>query len=180
MLQTLAISIDGITPILMNRYTGDERRVEKMEALTPEEAQLYANEHAYLDKDGSPYIPAANLQQALIGGGSFCKGKGRGNLSRIVAAALQIREAEIPIHAGPPSIFRNMRKNPSTGGKMLQYRVRIDTPWRATFTIVWDDKLLAVTQVREIVEAAGIRCGLMDWRPQKRGPYGQFRQVEQP
>ena len=174
MLQEAKVTIEGKTPLLMNRYTGDEIAPPNMAKLSESEAWDYARERAYLDEDGKPYIPNANLQQCLVNGGKKCKGKGRGTLSQAVAGAVQVLEERIPLKAKPLELFRNIRKNPSTGGKMLQYRVRIPDPWKATFTVAWDDEVIMREQMMDVLRAAGMRVGLMDWRPEKRGCYGQF------
>lgn len=175
MLQTMRIRLIGLTPLLMNRYTGDETEVKNFNSLTDDEATAFAKEHAYLRPDGKPFIPGDNLQQALISGGKYGKGKGRGNLSQLVAAGVQINEHEILLDCEPPTLFRKMRKNPVTKGRMLGYRLRIDLPWTADTTLSWDDVLFQRQQIQDVVVAAGIRVGLMDWRPEKRGPYGQFK-----
>ncbi len=174
MLQTSRFRIDGLTPLLMNRYMG-QQSPKSFELLSPEERLAWARGAAYLTPEGTPYIPNGNFQQCLIAAGGYLKGKGRRNLSRTVAAGVQVAEAELSITSAAPTLFSAMRKNPATGGRMLGYRLMIGVPWTATVSVHWDDELLQSEQVVELLRNAGIRIGIMDWRPEKRGPYGQFR-----
>lgn len=172
MLRESRFRLTGISALLHNRYDG-QPAPRDFASLTPQEAWAYAVDRAYLS-DGKPVIPSTNLQQALIAAGAFLKGKGRGNLSRLVAACVQIRETELPVAGPEPSLHRAMRRNPATGGRMLNYRLMVSPPWTSEGTITWDDDLLTRAQVGEVLETAGIRVGIMDWRPQRKGSFGQF------
>jgi hypothetical protein len=38
----------------------------------------------------------------------------------------------------------------------------------------YDDTLLSEKEVREILDNAGRRVGLLDFRPERKGPFGRF------
>jgi hypothetical protein len=62
-------------------------------------------------------------------------------------------------------------------GRIVRHRPRIDH-WKCKFELEYDDVLLTANQVRKIVDDAGERCGLLDYRPSKKGPFGRFCVVE--
>ena len=63
--------------------------------------------------------------------------------------------------------------NPSTGGRIVRTRPKLTT-WQVQFALEYDDTLLSEKEVREILDNAGRRVGLLDFRPERKGPFGRF------
>ena len=61
----------------------------------------------------------------------------------------------------------------ATSGSIVRHRPRIDD-WSVSFELDYDTLLLSIDQVREIVDNGGRRIGVLDFRPEKKGPYGRF------
>ena len=61
----------------------------------------------------------------------------------------------------------------ATKGAIVRHRPRLDK-WGVTFTLHYDDVLLSAANVRAIVDAAGSRVGVLDFRPAWKGPFGKF------
>jgi hypothetical protein len=66
--------------------------------------------------------------------------------------------------------------NPSTKGRRLTHRPRFDR-WRVTFTLEVDAAMFDPKFVRQLVDDAGTRIGLGDFRPDRKGPFGKFKVV---
>ena len=64
-------------------------------------------------------------------------------------------------------------RNPATGGRRLCYRPRFDE-WSLSFTLTLDDGAMAEKMLRLIVDDAGRRIGLGDFRPDCKGMFGKF------
>ena len=62
---------------------------------------------------------------------------------------------------------------PATGGRIIRHRALFND-WKLNFTLNLDTELLAPKMLREIVDAAGKRIGLGDFRPQTKGPFGKY------
>lgn len=62
---------------------------------------------------------------------------------------------------------------PSTGGRIACHRPCFND-WTIPFTLELDTDMLQVKLLREIVDAAGKRIGLGDFRPARKGPFGKF------
>jgi hypothetical protein len=81
---------------------------------------------------------------------------------------------ELPIeHKEPWSVDTRAVRIPSTGGRILCHRPSFND-WRLSFTLSVDTDLISAKLVREIVDAAGKRIGLGDFRPSCKGPFGKF------
>jgi hypothetical protein len=59
----------------------------------------------------------------------------------------------------------------------MAHRPRIDR-WRLSFTLEVDTGMFSPAVVRMLVDDAGKRIGLGDYRPARKGPFGKFVVVE--
>jgi hypothetical protein len=164
-------TIRGISPLLMHRFPMEP--VEAIDKKSPkEQAELSLYEHG-----GAPFIPGVNVHLMLIAAAAYSKGKGRATLGKIASAALFVDEAELPLGAATWTIDSRPVVIAATKGRIVRHRPRFDA-WEVSFTISYDETLLTETQVRRIVDDAGQRVGLLDFRPEKKGPFGRFSVVE--
>jgi hypothetical protein len=62
---------------------------------------------------------------------------------------------------------------PSTGGRIVCHRPRLDK-WILNFTLKLDTKMFSPKFIRTIVDDAGTKVGLGDFRPSRKGIYGRF------
>ena len=62
---------------------------------------------------------------------------------------------------------------PATKGRIMRFRPRLDE-WQVTFEIEYDADLLTEIQIRKIVDDTGSRVGVLDFRPERKGPFGRF------
>jgi hypothetical protein len=164
----VVVTIEGQTALLMHRYP-----LEAVEAIEKKPAAEQAEFAAYRAPSGNLYIPGTNVLRALVSGATYSKGKGRGSLQKAAAASLLVTPEYIDL--GTPDYLIDSRRVvvPATKGAVVRHRPRLDD-WRVTFTIEYDDALLSPTNVRRIVDDTGTRVGLLEFRPEKRGPFGRF------
>jgi hypothetical protein len=66
---------------------------------------------------------------------------------------------------------------PSTKGRIMCYRPRIEA-WRATFPMEVDTTIIGVDDAHQLLEDAGRRQGVGDFRPEKKGPFGRFKIIK--
>jgi hypothetical protein len=130
---------------------------------------------ALYEIDGKPYLPGVNLQRSLVSAATFSKGKGRGSLQKPVAAGLFIDEEILPLNGKTSAWVIDSRPVvvPATKGRIVRHRPKFEK-WETHFTITYDETLLTGHQVREVVDNAGSRVGVLDFRPEKKGPFGRF------
>jgi hypothetical protein len=179
------IKIEGTTPLLMNRFTdeagqktsGGTSTVMVGNKGTPREQ---AEKKLYVDEHGVLHIPGTNIFRALIDAGIFHKA-GRSKIttqkSSLVPAAVSLVEMTCPL-AGPdgqPKWEVDSRSVviPSTGGRIMCHRPRLDR-WALAFTLDVDTTMFTLEIVRLLLDDAGKRIGLGDFRPARKGPFGRF------
>jgi hypothetical protein len=185
-MKIISVTIEGTTPLLCNRFT-DAAQMKASGGTsgsltgdkgTPREQ---AEQRLYAGHDGNPMIPQPNLFRCLIDAGKFFKaGKSKVTTqkSSLIPACVEIDGIELPIqHREPWQVDTRAVRIPTTGGRILCHRPSFND-WRITFTLRVDTELMGVKLVREILDAAGRRVGLGDFRPDCKGPFGKFVVVE--
>ena len=179
------IAIQGRTPLICNRFT-DQRAEDSTSGVRGSSAAAerqtpfdVAQSKLYI-VDGKPAIPQPNLLSCLVGGGSFHKsGKKQITTQKasMLYACVDIEGVALEIiHKQPWKVDTRPVRIPSTGGRILAHRPMFDD-WRLEFTVQLDTMILSQSIFRLIVDDAGSRVGLGDYRPSSKGPYGRFHVV---
>lgn len=183
MMSIFKCSIAGVTPLLVHAFTdaaqmnatnGTRIGIVGGDKGTPREQ---AEAVLYTSEKGVPIIPGPNVFRCFIEAGKFFKaGKSKVTTqkSSLIPACVSLFEIEIPIeHDDPWTVDTRPIRIPSTGGRILRHRPCFND-WRLTFTLEIDTELMGVKMVRDILDAAGKRVGLGDFRPDCKGPFGKF------
>lgn len=174
MAHTIFVDIKGISPLLMHAYPMVEiPGIEKQ----PPEVQA---EHAAYRIPGNSrelYLPGIALQRALVSAAGYSKGKGRSSLVKQTAACVLVSPEWIGLTVKEYAIDARPVVIPATKGRIIRYRPRLDS-WECSFSIEFDETLLSEKQLREIVDNCGSRVGVLDFRPEKKGPFGRFMVVK--
>jgi hypothetical protein len=174
--------ITGVSPLLMNRFheaaqaavASGTSSVVRGDRGTPREQ---ATPKLYTDASGRPVIPGPNLLAAIIDAGKWIKsGKSKLTTARssLIPAGVAVAEVDLPVAPARWEVDSRPVVVPSTGGRILSHRPRFDV-WAIAFTLVLDEALFGERVARELVDIAGQRVGLGDFRPARKGPFGRFR-----
>lgn len=166
--QMATITMEGISPLLMHAFPLTP--VKSIEKKSPaEQAEI----SAYRDPDTNElYVPGVAVQRGLIGAATYSKGKGRATLQKPVAACVLITPERIRLGVSEYAIDSRPVVVPATKGRIVRHRPRLDQ-WKITFDLEWDPELLTEDQVRQVVDDMGRRVGLLDFRPERKGPFGR-------
>ena len=179
----IAIRIQGKTPLICNRFT-DEAAMAATSGTRGSSAggdrgtpQEIAASKLYVDEQGKVGIPQPNLLRCLVDGGAYHKlGKRQITTAKssLVYSCLDVVGTMLPLKYKQPWVVDTRPiVIPSTGGRILAYRPRFDD-WEISFEIELDETVIGVKLLRSIIDDAGQKIGLGDFRPSKKGPYGRF------
>lgn len=176
------VTIEGTSPLLMNRFTEEAemavsktaKKVTKATKGTPREQ---AEPKAYKDQDGMLYVPGTNIFACIIEGGKFIKigkAKATNSKSSLIPAAMILEDQICSLHTKDFEVDSRSVVIPATGGRIMAHRPRLDE-WRLSFSIdLFDPDILSPDDVRQIIDDAGKKVGLGDFRPARKGPFGRF------
>lgn len=185
----IEVTIQGDSPLLVNRFTDSAAlAVESRTSATVRGSNGTPREQAeprlYRGRGGLAVIPGPNVFRALVDAGTFVK-SGRRALttarSSLVPAGIAILEIDCALldHDGNRAAWEVDSRRvvvPSTGGAMMCHRPRFDA-WRLSFTLDVDESMFDERTVRTLVDDAGKKIGLGDFRPARKGPFGRFRVI---
>jgi hypothetical protein len=166
--KTVNVTIKGTSPLLMHCFP-----LVPVEALEKKPIEEQAKACEYRTPDGKLYIPAVALGRALVNGGAYSKGKGRASLQKQVAACVFVTPDYLVLSVQKYVIDTRPVVVPATKGRVLRHRPRFDE-WAVSFQLEYDETLITETQLRRIVDDTGRLVGLLDFRPEKKGPFGRY------
>lgn len=182
----IRVTIQGITPLILHAFTeedqitateGKRKSAAAVNRGSPEEQ---AEKHLHKGSNGEAVIPQPMVLSCIMAGGSFFK-MGRSKIttqrSSLIPAAIAVEGVTFPIVSeGGWSVDTRPVRIPATGGRILRHRP-IFHDWRVTFDVVLDESEMHADLLRDVVDAAGSKCGLGDFRPATKGPYGRFKVI---
>ena len=184
------VEIRGTSPLLMNRMDPSvleeiRTKVKPSKAasvgttLTPREE---AERKVYVGEDG-PYVPGQNLMACFIAAGQYIRLDGKRQVSTAkstVLPGLMTLLDSAPLLKVPGTdkaatweadVMQG--RNPNGGEGVAICRPRFDE-WALSFRLDIDVAEIGENAIRDLVDKAGRRVGLGDFRPQRKGIFGQF------
>ena len=172
----IEVEIRGLTPLLMNRLNPEslrsKSRMRMQEYSTTDDAAKSAY-MAEIDGKKQLYIPQEALYSMIIGTAKQYKIR-RMSLSSLLAGTMRVEPEKVPL--GTDQYVVDERAVVIQNMRVLKGRAKLPE-WSAKFTLVYDAKRLPEgieATLKEILEDAGTRMGLLDYRPQHRGWFGTF------
>lgn len=175
------VTVTGESPLLCNRFTDETaEKIEKRTSAAITGSKGTPREQAEKKVYGlpdAPSIPGPNIFRAIIDAGKFHKaGKSQITTAKtsLVPAGIALLEIECPLSPCAWEVDSRAVVNPATGGRMMAHRPRFDT-WMLSFTLDVDTDMFDERIVRALVDDAGKKIGLGDFRPSRKGPFGRFK-----
>lgn len=163
--------VEGVAPMLFNRMVGDAKGTGGK--ISREEEEALAKQRAYRN-DAGLYVPSYVVKACLLRGIFLANLKeGRKSLGPYVEATAFIEPREISLGKQEPDFYHAAFVNippGKKGSKVWKIWPAVDIGWQLSFTLNITDNHRDPEQLRKGMEAAGLLCGLCDWRPE----YGRF------
>lgn len=183
----------GTTPILFNRVQEetllglrDKTKKKSKAAPAPEDPREEAAPKLYtLNDDETPIIPTEMLFSCLADAGKHVRLDGKKQVSTakstVLPGLMSLHDPYIRI-LNPSNIEEMPRwevdirggRNPNGGELVCIVRPRFDK-WAFLCNLQVFTEEISVDTIRRLFDIAGARSGLGDFRPNRKGIYGQFR-----
>lgn len=197
--QLVSFTIQGVTPLLMSAFydsaamdsdKGSSSSIRSGDKGSPREQALLK---LHVNSNGQVIIPADMIFACIISAGVFHKvGKTKVTTAKtsLIPAGVSIMEIESLLKDKDGNVYTADCKgkaiwevdsrpvvNPNTGGRFMCHRPKFIT-WQVTFSMDVDTRIFNVALVRDFIDDAGLKLGLGDFRPQKKGPFGKFKVIK--
>lgn len=181
-MKTIKVEIAGVSPLLMNKFSEEaESRLRDGNSSAirsrQDEPRIEAAKVAYMDSEGSLVFPASSVFRAIIEAGKHIK-TGRKQLTTqrdsLIPAYLSIVEYMLPFGTKHFEVDSRSVVNPATGMRNIRHRPLIPVGWKLSFSVVFNEEKFSAGLIRDLVDTAGMCCGLGDFRPNRKGTFGKF------
>lgn len=171
------VKIRGLTPLLMNHLNPESLKTKSRMKMQDYSTKDDAEKSRYVTEiDGKEqlYIPQECVYSMLIKTARQYRVR-RVSLSSLLAGTMRIEPEKILL--GTDKYEIDERAVVIQGQRILKGRAKIPLPWSVNFTLVFNAKYLPEgiePTLFQILEDAGVRMGLLDYRPQHQGWFGTF------
>ena len=184
-MKTFLVVVEGLTPLLQHRFGDAEEAGETSRRIhvKKEDPREAAERGCYRNAAGELYVPGAAVARALREAGASHKQRGsRKSLKFVIPAAVFVPLDQIVLRDREGRGITKFEVDsrpvviPSTKGRIMRHRPRINT-WCLEFHLEVDDDLIEPSLVHQLLTEAGLKLGLLDFRPEKGGTFGRFQVV---
>ena len=175
------VTIEGVTPLMMSRF-GPEAEIQLAGGHIPafnhdaDTPRGQAERKLYQDSDGNLFVPGYCIMACLMSAGRFHKIGRKMVTTRdtsLVTAGIELEELVCQLNTNQWEVDSRSIVNQVTKGRSMCHRPRIDE-WGLTFTLNVDTTMFPPKLVRALIDDAGRKCGLLSYRPERKGPFGKF------
>ena len=180
------VEVEGIAPILFNRFT--DQAAAQVDAggrgkkKTKAERIKEAHKLIYTDAKGFMVIPAVNVKKSLLEGCGMAGIKigRRGAITFMRPTVFIVGDHVYFLTKGkkrkkPDGIHEcSGRRPPRTGGRCIVRRPYLNAGWTAKFQFVAYDDRLTGDMIKQALVESGMLCGWCDHRPE----FGRFKVVK--
>lgn len=180
-IKEVVIPVVGISPLIVHAWSEKSKRMisdkqagkaknKKHEIRDPDDDYEQAKHISPLGWDG---FPAAGFKAAMIRGAKMI-----GMVMKDTQTAFFIRadcEETQLVRIHGESRMRTDMVRVGMGSSDIRYRPEYPT-WYAELTIEFNEGILSLDQIHQLVKAAGYGCGIGEMRPEKgKFNYGRFK-----
>lgn len=169
------VAIKGISPILFHRFSEEKLTNVKKKSgdskLTEEEKKERAKEYLYYDSKKKICSPSSHIEGTMVKAASEIKlsGSGKKTYKDLIKATCFVFPEYIPHKNQKWEVDSRSVVNPSTGGRSMCYRPRLDD-WELNFELQINDDRADEHAIKQILEIAGLQRGIGAYRPR----FGRF------
>jgi hypothetical protein len=174
-MKTIQVCVNGISSLLQHRYPLEDAE-NKITAKNKKQTEDDVELSLYRLPDGTIYQPAIHFISAMKKAGAKYQipGQGKATYKNLIGSgAVLITPDAIPHRNQKYDIDVRPVVIAATKGRIARKRPCFQS-WSLQFTIEYDEDEITAAMIQELLNYAGRRVGIGDFRPEKGGPFGRF------
>jgi len=174
-MKNIEVEVTGISPLLQHRFPmedSDQQSTAKNRKQNTDDVE----KALYKLADGTIYQPCVHFISSLKKAGAKFQipGQGKATYKNLIGSgAVLISPEAIPHKNQNYEIDVRPVVVPATKGRVVRKRPIFKT-WSLRFNVEFDEDEISAPTIKELLEYAGSRVGIGDFRPEKGGPFGRF------
>ena len=173
-MKTFDVEIVGVCPLLQNRFNTETEGISKSKGKKKTYIPTDEAEKAlYRDKQGYIYEPSEHLLGSLIRAAVNFKYEGKKTFKDVVKSCVLVLPDAIPLNDGKTESWDEIDTRPVViqRARVVKWRPKFND-WKLIFQLqILDEDVLDARTLREILDNAGSRYGIGDYRPR----FGRFQ-----
>ena len=171
----IEVRIDGTSPLLQHRFSGDGQPAPKSKVKN--RTQTREDVESYLYKNGTDeiYQPSTHLICTMKKAGARFQIPGQGKLTykNLLGSGVVIVSPDAIPHVNQ-EWTTDLRSVIINRARIMRSRPRFEE-WALEFLLDIEEDEVPQEVLQEILEYAGKRVGIGDFRPEKGGSFGRFQ-----
>jgi hypothetical protein len=181
-MKTIDVTIEGISPLLMNRPAMMDL-IDNVEPKEPKGKEKLSGKEDLMQQfetkkyliEGKLYTPDTHIKGCLVESGKNIqvKGKGKATYSKIIGYAVIVQPAALIHNIQECEPHTTMGININTRGRIIICRPCL-SKWELDFQLEFDEEEISKDVLKMALDRAGRIVGIGDWRPAKKGTFGRF------
>lgn len=184
-MKTFVCVIESRFAMLQHRFADAEETEEtsRPSHIKKKDPREEAEKAAYRTAAGELYVPGEAVARMMREAGGNHKQKGtRKSWKYVIPSAVLVPEDQILLRdkEGNPICDYEVDSRPvvipSTKGRIMRHRPRLNK-WFLEFHLEIDENMIDPDFVLQLLQEAGSKLGLLDFRPEKGGRFGRFQVV---
>jgi hypothetical protein len=166
-MQKVKVSIKGIAGLIQNRYPIEDNQENKSAKKTLKNFDAQCEKAIYRDEKGKIYQPSTHIEASMISAATEFTRRGKSTYKQTIKSAVMVT---------PDCIYHNIQKYEKFIVPVVIQRMRVPKArplfkdWSLDFELNFDEEVISLSTIKEILDAAGQKIGIGDWRPK----YGRF------
>lgn len=181
-MQAVTIKLKGKSPLLTHNPASMLIKPDKAKkGATEYDPAEEAEKGAYRLESGACAIPGIAIRNSLINAASAWKPPGRKGTMKGILAHVEIAEEFVPLLKEDGKVMDSYvidsRRAVVQRQGIIRSRPRFEN-WFVDFELIYDEQLIPnVDIIKDILNDAGQRIGIGDYRPHKGGWFGRFEVI---
>jgi hypothetical protein len=172
------ITVDGIKPLLTHNPESMGVEVAPGKGSRIPEAEAEAEAGVYRDVDGNCCLKGEAFRGSLLGAAPAWRSKGKKTMKSLLSHVVVVEEL-VQLKRSDGSLITDYaidaRRAIIQRQGIIRRRPRFDE-WTCTFTVEYDPAMIPDPKlIVDIMQDAGNRIGVGDFRPARNGFFGRFR-----
>lgn len=172
-MEKVSVRIIGTSPLLQHRYPL-ETSSNKSKAKNTKQNEDDVKKALYMSDDGTIYEPSTHILGSLQQAGAKfqIQGQGKATFKKIVGSGAVL--------VSPDAIPHDIQEYEVDIRPVVIKRARIPRSrpmfrnWALSFHLEYDEEEIPKHVLKELLDYAGRRVGIGDFRPSCGGPFGKF------
>jgi len=170
----IEVELEGLSPLLMHNIEGADLEGKTTTKIKKYDLEEEAEKSAYWTSNGGKKqlcVPARCIHAMLLNAAKPFRQKNM-SVANLLAGAIRIEPFEIPL--GTDKYVVDKQAVVVQKARIIRARPRLDE-WKLKFNIMYHREYVGPDVLERILKDGGFKVGLLDYRPQKKGPYGTYR-----